>query len=70
MMFSITTSIIILTCLISFTAFGNERMKENLLFWPAEVDSRKQYYRFLTYGFVHGDLMHLGFNMISLYSFG
>src|SRR6478736_4897717 len=70
MMFSITVSIIILTCLISFTAFGNERMKENLLFWPAEVDSRKQYYRFLTYGFVHGDLMHLGFNMISLYSFG
>jgi len=69
-MFSITVSIIILTCLISFTAFGNERMKENLLFWPAEVDSRKQFYRFLTYGFVHGDFMHLGFNMISLYSFG
>ena len=70
MMFSITVSIIVLTCLVSFSAFGNERIKENLLFWPAEVDSRKQFYRFLTYGFVHGDLMHLGFNMISLYSFG
>jgi len=55
---------------VSFIAFGNERLKNDLLFWPAEVDDRRQFYRFLTYGFVHGDIMHLGFNMISLYSFG
>ena len=70
MMFSITVAIIILTCLVSFSAFGNEKIKENLLFWPAEINSRNQYYRFLTYGFVHGDMMHLLFNMISFYSFG
>lgn len=69
-MLSITNTIIILTCIISFTAFNNEKIKNDLLFWPAEIEDRNQWYRFLTYGFVHGDLMHLGFNMISLYSLG
>jgi membrane associated rhomboid family serine protease len=69
-MLSITLIIIISTCLVSFSAFGNERMKENMLFWPAEIDSQKQYYRFLTYGLIHADLIHLAFNMIALYSFG
>ncbi|MCG7858707.1 rhomboid family intramembrane serine protease [Flavihumibacter sediminis] len=69
-MFSITLSIVIITVVISFIAFNNEKVKEDLLFWPAEIDSRKQYYRFITCGFVHGDLMHLAFNMISFWSFG
>jgi membrane associated rhomboid family serine protease len=29
-----------------------------------------QYYRFITSGFIHGDWVHLIFNMIALYSFG
>lgn len=69
-MFSITLSIIIITALISFAAFRNEKIKEDLLFWPAEIARRNQYYRFITGGFVHGDLIHLAFNMISLYSLG
>src|SRR5688572_18760393 len=69
-MLSITLIILIATSLISFSAFGNERMKENMLFWPAEIDNQKQYYRFLTYGLIHADLLHLAFNMIALYSFG
>jgi membrane associated rhomboid family serine protease len=69
-MFSINTTIIIITCLISFTAFSNEKIKEDMLFWPAEIDSRKQYYRFFSYGLIHADLFHLIFNMIALYSFG
>jgi membrane associated rhomboid family serine protease len=69
-MISITLSIVILTVLISFSAFNNEKIKEDLLFWPAQIDSQKQYYRFFTNGFVHGDLIHLAFNMLALYSFG
>jgi membrane associated rhomboid family serine protease len=42
----------------------------DLLFWPAEIDSRKQYYRFFTCGLVHADYMHLAFNMWALYTFG
>lgn len=68
--FSITTIIIVITCIVSFIAFGNERLKNDLLFWPYEIEDRKQFYRFLTYGFVHGDILHLAFNMMSLYSFG
>lgn len=69
-MFSITTIIIIVTCVVSLGAFNNPRLKNDLLFWPAEIEDRNQYYRFLTYGFVHGDFLHLAFNMLSLYSFG
>lgn len=69
-MFSITLSIIIITSIISIAAFNREKIKEDLLFWPAEIDRRKQYYRFISGGFVHGDVMHLAFNMISLLSFG
>jgi membrane associated rhomboid family serine protease len=31
---------------------------------------RHQYYRFITCGFIHADLMHLAFNMFTLYFFG
>jgi membrane associated rhomboid family serine protease len=69
-MLSITTTIIILTVLISFAALNNEKTKNDLLFWPFEIDEKKQWYRFLTYGFVHADFMHLLFNMYALNSFG
>ncbi len=69
-MISITLTIIIITAVTSFIAFNNEPLKENLLFWPAEIKSRNQYYRFITCGFVHADVMHLAFNMISFLSFG
>ena len=69
-MISITLSIIILTAVTSFLAFNNNQLKENLLFWPYEIRERNQFYRFITCGLVHGDLMHLAFNMISLMSFG
>lgn len=69
-MFSITVTIIIITCIITFAAFNNGKVKEDMLFWPSEINSRKQYYRFLSYGFIHLDIAHIIFNMLTLYSFG
>lgn len=69
-MFSITVTIIIITCLISFAAFSNQRITDDLIFWPAEMARRRQYYRFFTCGLIHADLMHLLFNMFSFYSIG
>jgi membrane associated rhomboid family serine protease len=69
-MYSITTIIIILTALISFTAFNNSRLMENLIFWPPAINIRHQYYRFVTCGLIHADMMHLLFNMVTLYFFG
>jgi membrane associated rhomboid family serine protease len=45
-------------------------MKGKLLFYPYEMKRSNDYFRFITYGFVHSDLNHLLLNMLSLYLFG
>lgn len=67
---SITVIIVIITCLISITVFYKEGEMEKLILWPAVIKERRQYYRFITSGFIHADWMHLIFNMITLYFFG
>lgn len=67
---SITLAIIILTCIISVTAFSNRKVIDDLIFSPVDVQQRNQWYRFITCGFIHADFMHLGFNMLTLYFFG
>lgn len=67
---TITLIIIILTCLISVTAFSNEKLMNDLIFYPPAVSQNNQWYRFITCGFIHADFMHLAFNMFSLYLFG
>jgi membrane associated rhomboid family serine protease len=69
-MFSITVIIIIITCIVSFTAFNNEKVFNDLIFYPPSISHDKQFYRFFTCGFIHADYMHLGFNMYSLWMFG
>jgi membrane associated rhomboid family serine protease len=68
-MLSITLTIIIITVLISIAALGNSKIKEDLIFWPAAMKGR-QLHRFITHGFIHGDYIHLAFNMFTLWSFG
>lgn len=67
---SITIIIIIITCLVSITAFYNREEMDKMIFWPALIRQKKQYYRFITSGFIHADWLHLGFNMFTLYFFG
>lgn len=67
---SVTVIIIIITCLISISVFNKPAEINKLIFWPALIKEKKQYYRFLTSGFIHADWMHLGFNMLTLYFFG
>lgn len=69
-MLSITISIILLTAIISFTAFSNHKVLSDLIFHPTSVIQRNQWYRFITSGFIHADLTHLAFNMFTLYFFG
>ncbi len=69
-MLSITLVIIIITALISFTAFRNEKVMNDFIFYPPAITEQKQYYRFFTCGLIHADLIHLFFNMFSLYLFG
>jgi membrane associated rhomboid family serine protease len=69
-MFTITVIILAITCIVSFTAFSNEKLMEDLIFYPPAVTNRNQWYRFITCGFIHADIMHLAFNMYSFYLFG
>lgn len=69
-MITITLAIVALTCVISFTAFSNEKVINDLIFYPPAISNSNQWYRFITCGFIHADIMHLAFNMYSFYLFG
>jgi len=69
-MLTITLSIILLTSVISFTGFSNQKVLDDLIFYPPAVTNRNQWYRFVTSGLIHADIMHLLFNMYSFYLFG
>ncbi len=45
-------------------------MNDRLILWPPALDKQRQYDRLVTYGFIHADLGHLVFNMITLFFFG
>lgn len=65
-----TIAIIVITSIISFLAFNNNNLLNKLQFSPYQIKHRKQWYRILTYGFVHADWQHLIFNMFVLFFFG
>ena len=67
---SITLIIIIITVLVSLGGFSNQKMIDDLIFYPPAVTQRGQWYRFFTCGLIHADFAHLLFNMLSLYLFG
>lgn len=66
----ITWLIIAITAIVSFSAFNNNELFSRLRFNPYIIRERKQWYRFLSYGLLHADWMHLIVNMFVLYSFG
>lgn len=70
MTMSVTIIIIAITCLISIPAFKNRRLFDQLKHHPYTEKREKEYYRWLTSGFLHGSEMHLGINMFVLYQFG
>ena len=67
---SVTIIIIAITVIISLYAFSSLKVREDLIFYPAAITQQNQYYRFITYGFIHADLSHLFFNMYAFYLFG
>ena len=66
---SVTLILIAVTCVVSYLAWQSPRWMSRLLLWPPAV-ARGEWYRLLSYGFVHADGQHLLFNMITLYFFG
>lgn len=54
----------------SLTGFNNRAFMEKYLFSPYEVKHHREYYRFVTHAFLHGDTIHLLFNGVTLFYFG
>ncbi|HVI27015.1 MAG TPA: rhomboid family intramembrane serine protease [Xanthomonadaceae bacterium] len=67
---SVTVLLILATVVVSWLAFDRPRLMDRLLLWPPAIARRHEYDRLITHGFVHADLQHLLFNMITLYFFG
>ncbi|CAM5209067.1 hypothetical protein LSPH26S_03822 [Lysinibacillus sphaericus] len=66
----ITLAIIAITCVVSFMAFKNARLMNDLILWPPAITRQREYHRLVTYGVVHADFGHLLFNMFTLFFFG
>ena len=69
-MLSITNVTVGITCLLSIILMQNRTGKALLVFHPVAIRKQHQWYRFLTSGFVHADMVHLAVNMFVLWSFG
>ena len=54
----------------SFIGFSNKDLLEKTIMWPYYIKRKRQYYRLITSGFLHADMIHLFFNMFTLYFFG
>ena len=65
-----TVKIIIVTVLVSLLAFRNHKLMEKLIFNPYMIAQRREWFRFISSGFIHADMIHLFVNMYVLYVFG
>lgn len=66
----ISTILVVVTIGISLLAFSQNEYMNKLIFNPYMIDKHKQWYWFISSGFIHADFIHLAVNMFVLYSFG
>ena len=67
---NIVSIIIAITVLVSLQANKKNELKQRLLYIPFQVKQNNEYYRLISHIFIHADISHLAFNMISLYFLG
>src|SRR6185503_11027766 len=63
-------AIIAITVLMSLSAFQSQELMDRWIMRPYAVRHGKQWYRFITSGFIHANWPHLLVNMYVLYAFG
>ena len=66
----VTHILIALTVVVSIIAFNNRNLYRRLLFNAYDIKHFNNHHRFITYGFLHADWMHLIVNMFVLFMFG
>lgn len=65
-----TIIIILITVLVSVSAFYQIEIFDKLKFNPYQTSHKKEYWRIVSYGFIHAGWIHLAVNMFVLFSFG
>jgi membrane associated rhomboid family serine protease len=65
-----TLFIIAITVIISLIALSRIDIFDKMKFNAYSIHHNNEWYRFLSYGLIHADWMHLFINMFVLYSFG
>ena len=68
--YPVTLLLIALNVVFSLIGFSNTTLLSKTIGWPYYEKRNKEYYRFITSGFLHADWIHLFFNMFTLYFFG
>lgn len=63
-------ALIAVTAIVSIRGFTSRAFLERFIFDTQRILARREYYRLVTSAFLHGNWMHLAFNMYSLYVFG
>jgi membrane associated rhomboid family serine protease len=66
----ITYTLLAVIVIFSLYCFNDKKAMNKYMFHPYSIYHYKEHYRFLTHAFIHGDLMHLAFNCLTLYSIG
>ncbi len=66
---SVANIIFIITIVISLVASKNRSLLYKLMFSPYAIIHNRKWYLFITSGFIHSDVMHLLFNMVTFYFF-
>ncbi len=69
-LFPVTLIIIVVTVLLSMRAFNDAEIKYKWVYYPYKLKRNNEWYRTFSHLFIHGDYMHLFFNMFVLFSFG
>ncbi|HLG33801.1 MAG TPA: rhomboid family intramembrane serine protease [Bacteroidia bacterium] len=62
--------IILVTVILSLLAFSSKEVLGRMIFNPYVMHEKREWWRFVTSGFIHADFVHLFVNMLVLYSFG
>lgn len=66
----ITALLVAGTLIVSYLAFRNERLYNELIFNAAYIRETGQWYRLFSAGLLHANWLHLAFNMFVLWEFG
>ena len=68
--FSITLVLCVSIVIVSLMGMNDMNFKYKMMMSPEKVKHHGEWYRIFSHGWVHGDYMHLFFNVFVLYNFG